>query len=221
MNELLFIVEDKIGNRENTVYLLNDAWDDWFQYSTQYVVYYVDMKGYQKRIGFVKIAEQNQTERRAILPTSFTELGEDFFSLGASEDYYLGLKENLSLEMMEHILKALNDIAFNLQLYEQVKRQNVTQISLKRDVTETLIKGQFYRIAHGGARLTKYSFEYSFPLICGGANKAIDFEVIPDSKPPTNIHAIIGKNGVGKTSLLKRMLYMEKTIRKNMEDSIE
>lgn len=42
MNELLFVVDDKVGLRENTFYLLNDGWDDWFQYSTQYIAYYVD-----------------------------------------------------------------------------------------------------------------------------------------------------------------------------------
>ena len=33
-NGLLFIVSDKHGNRPNTIYLVNDNWDDWFTYST-------------------------------------------------------------------------------------------------------------------------------------------------------------------------------------------
>ena len=207
MNELLFIVDDKVGIRENTFYLLNDGWDDWFQYSTQYIAIYIDEQGKQIRIGYVKIAEKAQTERRASLPSQFTELCEDYYSLGSSEDYYLELKDNIKPDIREQILRALNDIAFNIDLYEQVKDYNVTKVSLKRDVTETMILGQLNRIAHGGARLTKYSFEYSFPVAYGGEDKTIDFMVIPDSKPPTNIHAIIGKNGVGKTTLLKKMLY--------------
>ena len=205
MNELLFVVDDKVGLRENTFYLLNDGWDDWFQYSTQYIAYYVDEDSKQTRIGYVKIAEKGQTERRASLPSQFSELSEEFYSLGASEDYYLELKDNLQPDIRERVLRALNDIAFNTDIYEAVKNYNVTRISLKRDITESMILGQLKRIAHGGARLTRYSFEYSFPVSYGGEDKSIDFVVIPDSKPPTNIHAIIGKNGVGKTTLLKKM----------------
>lgn len=34
----------------------------------------------------------------------------------------------------------------------------------------------------------------------------LDFHVIPEANPPTNIHVIIGSNGVGKTSLLNHMI---------------
>ena len=96
-NELVFRVSDTCGTRKNTVYLINDKWDDWFTYETQYVAYYVDNGGICQRIGFVKIAEMDQTERRAHLPEQFESLDEKFFSLGASEDYYISLKDNLSL----------------------------------------------------------------------------------------------------------------------------
>lgn len=206
MNELLFSVVDEVGFRENTFYLLNDRWNDWFKYSTQYMAYYVDENSKQIEIGYVKIAEKGQTERRALLPVEFKELSENFYSLGTSEVYYLKLKDNLKPDIRERVLKALNDIAFNTDIYESVKDYEVTQFSLKRDITETMILGQFNRIAHGGARLTNYSFKYSFPFCYVGRDISIDFVVIPESKPPTNIHAIIGKNGVGKTTLLKNML---------------
>ena len=206
-NRLYFVVSDYIvRRRKNTVYLLNDAWDDWFRYETQYRVEYIDLNGESKKIGFVKIAEKNQINRRVNLPQKFERLDDNFFSLGASEDYYMVLKDNLS-EYRENILTALNDIAYNLKLYESVKSYDVVKSSLLRDITVSTIKGQFHRMSKGGARLTDYSFSYSLPENFGGEDNKIDFKVKAESKPPTNIHAIIGKNGVGKTTILKRMLY--------------
>ncbi len=205
-NDLIFKVSDVCGTRKNTVYLVNDKWDDWFTYETQYVAYYVDNEGTNKRIGFVKIAEMNQSERRAKLPEMFQSLDENFISLGASEDYYISLKDNLS-EYREKILVALNDIAYNLSLFEHVKNQPVVNQSLMRDLTRSMVKGQFNRMAKGGARLTNYSFTYCMSKDSGGESNKISFEVLAESKPPTNIHAIIGKNGVGKTTLLKKCCF--------------
>ena len=35
----------------------------------------------------------------------------------------------------------------------------------------------------------------------------MSFAVIPDSNPPTNVHVLIGRNGTGKTSLIKNMIH--------------
>lgn len=43
---------------DSTVYLINDNWDDWFEFETQYYVYYK-----RNSIGGIKIARRNQTER--------------------------------------------------------------------------------------------------------------------------------------------------------------
>ena len=200
-----FVVGDTLLDQLDTVYLINDKWDDWFTYETQYNMYYVDINGDSNWIGYVKIARVGQTERRAVLPEIFQTLDSTFFSLGSSEDYYLNLQMYLS-ERMERVLMALNDIAYNLDLYEQFKVQNVMQYSLMRDITKATLVGQFNRMAHGGSRLTNYSFVYTTSTKFSRESTDLDFDVVADSKPPTNIHALIGKNGVGKTTLLRDML---------------
>lgn len=39
----------------------------------------------------------------------------------------------------------------------------------------------------------------------GDSSQTLRFQVKPESLPPTNIHAIIGRNGVGKSHLLHSM----------------
>jgi len=72
-------------------------------------------------------------------------------------------------------------------------------------VTEKSINGQFYRLATGGARLTRYQFTYTPPKREGKSPFILAFDVRPESAPPTNIHVLTGRNGVGKTHLLNLM----------------
>lgn len=102
----------------NTGYLIEDQWDDWFQYSTMYDLYIVDSLSHQCYMGKTKIGQKGMVEdqRRPALPESFSRLSEDFFSLGQDSYYYENIK-NLGDVMRSEILAALNDIAYNTMLY--------------------------------------------------------------------------------------------------------
>ncbi|CAG4926504.1 hypothetical protein R54767_05296 [Paraburkholderia gardini] len=50
--------------------------------------------------------------------------------------------------------------------------------------------------------LTEYRFFYTAPFGDSIGPMQLNFEVVPNSLPPTNIHILIGRNGVGKTTLL-------------------
>jgi len=56
-------------------------------------------------------------------------------------------------------------------------------------------------LATGQAALTSYSFQYLFPSTSHAISPppVLSFEVHPNSLPATNIHVLIGRNGVGKT----------------------
>lgn len=189
---------------EKTIYLIHDNWDDWFTYETTYSVIYVDELRNKHIIGTIKIGQVNQNQRIPDLPKECKKFSEDFFSLGTSEYYYEKLKQT---DIREELLIKIRDIAFDTDLFWKVRNYAVTTISLMRDITSTTILGQFNRIAKGGARLTDYDFEYILPDQIAGDNKKLLFSVECNNKPPSNIHVLIGKNGVGKTTILKRMLY--------------
>lgn len=190
------------NNNEDNVYLENSNWDDWFEFETVYRVYYLN-----KLIGNIKIGREGQTERRAILPSTFTCLPEGYFSLGTSSSYYAGLKDcNKRIE----ILSGLKDIAYDLELFNKIVTQRVTQISLLRDISVSTVKGQFHRIADGGAVLTDHDFKYILPDIdiITGNNQHLDFQVDAENNTPSsNIHVLIGNNGIGKTTIIKGMLH--------------
>lgn len=188
---------------ESTFILIHDNWDDWFKYKTTYSLFFI-CNNESKSIGTIKIGGFHLDAPTPKLPNSFEKLPGEFFSLGLDDYYYEKIKEFGSEKRIE-ILTALNDISYDLDLYNKVKDLDVTKISLMRGVNEFSILNQFNRIAHGKARLTEYRFEYIYPEK-NGENVKMDFFVNPYSKPPTNIHVIVGRNNVGKTYLIKNII---------------
>ncbi|MDI5982997.1 hypothetical protein QDK53_42925, partial [Amycolatopsis magusensis] len=123
-----------------------------------------------------------------------------FFSLGQSAKYYKNIKK-LNDDLRIDFLTAINDIAFNDEFMEKYSEQEVLTVSLMREVNKYNYENQFKRIARGGALLT--DFDFTFSLEYQNKKKDLHFKVEPDTLPPTNLHAVIGTNGVGKTTVLK------------------
>lgn len=193
----------------NSAYLIKDNWDDWFEFSTMYTLVYVDSKKEKNLIGSTKIGQfdMEKGQRSPAIPVEFQELDEKFFSVGQDDSFYEELN-SLGEGIRDQILSALNDIALREDLYDIAIRERVASISLLRSVSHTSIKGQYRRLAKGDARLSKYSFTYKSPIMKGTGSERIllSFDVIPESNPPTNIHVLIGRNGVGKTHLMNNMI---------------
>jgi ABC-type multidrug transport system ATPase subunit len=193
---------------KSKAFLLTDNWDDWFTYNTMYSLVVYDAQGTEHSAGSVKIGQFNMKEdqRRAGIPKEFDRLGEEFFSLGQDDSYYEMLND-LGPEPRDRILRALKDVALDQDHYQRALDEKVTGVSLLRSVTRATVQGQFSRLARGGARLSRYEFNYTAPK--SGRAKShpvkLSFVVQPESMPPTNVHILIGRNGVGKTYLLNNM----------------
>lgn len=187
------------------VYLVIDNWDD-YKYRTQYYMYYISEEKINYPIGSIKIGQYNMEKGRPNLSDQFEEIASDCFSLGQSRSYYDNLK-NLGDEIRETILDGLNDIAKDLKLFNIAKKEHVSQVSLLRDIKSFTVREQYHRLANGGAKLTDYSFTYHSPVRTENVpGISIEFKVTPNSNPPTNIHTLIGRNGVGKTTLINGMI---------------
>ncbi|MDQ5937404.1 MAG: hypothetical protein QG574_4763 [Cyanobacteriota bacterium erpe_2018_sw_21hr_WHONDRS-SW48-000092_B_bin.40] len=187
------------------IFLAEDNWDDWFEFSTLYNCWYRDEFGESHHIGGVKIGQFGMAagQRRPTIPSKFSEIPKDCFSIGQDESYY----EELSrLAILTDVLAGLNDIAANLELFEIAKIERVTGLSLLRSISSSTVRGQFHRLAHGGLRLSKFNFSYIAPSAPDETVPVkLSFQVTPESNPPTNVHVLIGRNGVGKTTILNNM----------------
>ncbi len=192
---------------KSKVYLIWDNWND-YSYLTLFRLIYVDENSQIHDIGSIKIGYygQKENERKLSIGDTFEYLGSEYFSLGQSDSYYEKLN-SLGESVRDEILTGLNDIAKFPDIYEKAIKENVTKFSLLRSISQTSVTGQFRRIASGGASLTNYSFKFINPKIRGTLEAMqLEFNVDPESFPPTNIHVLIGRNGVGKTHLINNMI---------------
>lgn len=188
----------------NEVLLVRDNWNDWFTWVTQFYVVVVTQDLRRIDLGHVKIARAGMTAQSAVtvalLPSFFNDLEAPWFSIGQNENYYEQLNE-LGVEYRDWYLHAIRDMAFRPALLDQYAEEEVLHRSLLRDIDLGRVRSRFNRLAGGDAALTNYAFRFTFPQAVGTANPPpqLTFQVIPASSPPTNVHVVIGRNGVGKT----------------------
>ncbi|RKS21769.1 putative AbiEii toxin of type IV toxin-antitoxin system [Flavobacterium endophyticum] len=205
-----FEILDKPGNyppqSKNKVYLTWDNWND-YSYYTTFGIFFVDENSEKHRLGGVMLGfkGQKQLDRVFQVGYSFDYIGDTHFSLGTSEEYYERLNM-LPSKIREEILINLNDLARNIELLEGIKHERVFRSSFLRSLSESTITGQYRRMALGGAKLTPYRFLFNQPSANNSSFLKLTFDVEPDSLPPTNIHVLIGRNGVGKTYLINNMI---------------
>jgi predicted ATPase len=191
----------------DSVQLLPDNWDD-YSFKTSFEVVFYDAEGQRSELGTVKIGYPAQPSGWTMeaMPKQFENLPTGWFSLGQDVDYYQKIREKLTPESRDRFLRALGDVVADGGLLGAVQDEDVFRHSLMRSVSLSVIHGQFRRVLEGLAILTEFRFAYSDPGDERHAAINLDFVVDPSSKPSTNIHVLIGRNGVGKTTLLNNMV---------------
>jgi hypothetical protein len=186
----------------NQAFLFTDRWDDWGKFRTQFYLRVVDENGVVHDIGSVKIGQTGLRpagvvepgQRAPEIPNSFDALGDNFFSLGQGEDYYVSLN-GLNEQLRQGVLRGLRDVAFNLTIFEANVDETVMYESLLRGVHAANVRSRLNRLTRGDASLTRFHFRYRLPLPGDIPPAVMDFEVVPESVPPTNVHVLIGRNG--------------------------
>lgn len=194
----------------NCAFLSQDNWDDWSKYRTMFYLRVFDAEGVVHDVGSVKIGQVGLRPARIVepgqrapeIPLEFDALDERFFSLGQGEDYYATLNA-LAPELKERVLIGLRDVASDLDLFEARLGEDVMNESLLRDIKQGTVRSRLNRLTRGDAALTEFNFRYTLPNAEGVSPAILDFVVHPDSIPPTNVHVLIGRNGVGKSRCIR------------------
>ncbi|MGY8770741.1 MAG: hypothetical protein ACKVH8_20210 [Pirellulales bacterium] len=193
------------GNSQ--VYLKIDNWND-YGFVTAFHMTLHDENGQFHDIGGIKIGFKEQTiqiDTYGKLLDRFERVDEEFFSLGMGVDFYRKMS-SLSKPFRDQTLIALRDIVLKPSIIEDIKEEKVFSTSLLRSSSLSVIKGQYARVLEGKAELTDYKFKYIRSEEEGWGGIDVSFDVEASSTPSTNIHAVFGRNGVGKTTLLNGMI---------------
>jgi predicted ATPase len=203
------------------VVLIRDNWNDWFKWQTMYSVKaFLDDRSHVD-LGSVKIGRRNMAPPSGAteLPNEFEQLNDDFFSLGQSENYYETLN-TLPNYFRQQYLESIRDCAYNIDIFENNLTEPVMRGSLLREISISQVRGRFRTLAQGRSELTKYSFEYEFPKDKRSPDPPpiLKFDVEPLSLPPTNVHVLIGRNGVGKSRCFDLLARTLLGIKKEGED---
>ncbi len=192
----------------STAFLRYDNWND-YSYVTMFYVTLFDKNGDHHDLGNIKIGFKGQTTSESTfskLTSPFNFLPENFFSLGTELEYYQKLIAIEDEYTKDDYLSSLRDVVRNEKDFEVAIEEEVFSVSFLRGVSLATIKEQFRRVLKGGVARTDFSFSYLRLPDESNAGLELSFEVSAESKPSTNIHALIGRNGVGKTTILNGMI---------------
>ncbi len=189
------------------VLTFNSEWNDNFSYKTRYHLYYL-CDGIQKYIGEVKIMKKGCNNTSDVLPPSFYSLDPDYCSLGQSDTYYSNFSKFFKNQSYIYIAE-ICDVALYSHLHKKFEKEPPFISSLIRynDAERALRLGRY--IVYGRDITNAFSFQYEFipPYNKENDNKVLfDFDFAGDKAYYKRAIALIGENGVGKSSLMKKLV---------------
>lgn len=185
-----------------------DKWND-FGIVTNYWLNYYNEDGEKLDVGAVKImaeiGDDVAVKTRDHIPDKFFSLPENFCSLGQDYEFYENLKKIFTNKKALSILRALRDTALFEDIQEEFEKTHVFITSLIRssEAERNLREAKYRMYDYDLSNL--YSFKYTFKPLYGEGVVDIDFNFDGNLDIPSRIYAIIGKNGVGKTQLLRSL----------------
>ena len=213
------IYVDKLGDNKPCFYLKSILWDD-YGHKTSFNLQYIDQEGNYSSVGRVKICKKNENKTLDVIPKSFTSLDLNYCSLGQDTSYYSNIKKVLG-DDAKAFLYAMRDAAVFSRISDDFINDSGFRHSLLRDNSaDTALNIGRYVLA-GFDPDDRVNFTYKTRLAYAPNiefNIKFDFGKINKEDNFNRVIAIIGENGVGKTSLLSNLA---KSIAKQQKDCFQ
>ncbi len=206
----LSIIQESIPqNIGNNVFLIAfNSWDDYGN-KTSCVLYYKDLEGNTIEIGGLKLMKRGEKNTYDVIDESFYSLSNDYCSLGQDVSYYEKMYELFKNDAYIY-LRALCDAAVFSKIHECFEKDTIFEVSLYRDniAEKALREGRF--IINGREMKNAYAFSYLYkPNYYSEVNSAsipVSFDFKYQCMPYERVYGLIGENGVGKTTLLEKII---------------
>jgi len=218
-SNMFTIYVDKLGDDKPCFFLDSIVWDD-YGHKTSFQLYYVNQDGNKSNVGKVKICKKNENKTLGVIPKSFTSLDLNYCSLGQDTSYYSNKKKVLG-DDAKAFLYAMRDAAVFSRISDDFINDSGFRHSLLRDNSaDTALNIGRYVLA-GFDPDDRVNFTYKTRLAYAPNfefNIKFDFGKINKEDNFNRVIAIIGENGVGKTSLLSNLA---KSIAKQQKDCFQ
>ena len=187
--------------------LLSNTWDD-YGAKTKYGLSYYDEHKRCHYLGVLKIVKKSDGENenwvtREVLTGMFTDIGDDYCSLGQETIYYDNIK-SLFPETYRDILLCLRDCALYPDIETLFRGKGVFRSLIRSNDAERILREEKFRIT-GQDIKTRYVFDYLFKPKYANEPLRIPLHFSQTGHRPNRIYAIIGENGVGKTQFISTL----------------
>jgi len=178
-------------------------WDDFGRKTTFYLTYYDSLRK-PHYIDKIKIMNEDNFDTREVLEKTFTELGDNFCSIGQSMDYYSSLYNILGKSDFDTYLEKVNDVAFLNPVRDRFEFNPTFQNSLIR----TSEAEKAFKEARNKIYNIRFERDFNFDYRCKLDNAEdfhkVSFNFSENVGLPNRVIALIGKNGTGKTQFMAK-----------------
>lgn len=182
-----------------------DSWDD-YNFKTRFEVTYYDIDKKPRYIGKIRILKRGEYTTFDVIDKEFYKLTNDYCSLFSNEEDYFDLKKIIG-NRFDSVLAALNDAAYFPLIYENFENEKGFNDSLCRNEKESekILRTIRYKLNYEDIS-NLFVFDYLFTPLYSESNVNFSFDFNVNASIPKRVYSIIGKNGVGKTLLIKDLI---------------
>ncbi|MFE5944260.1 AAA family ATPase [Streptomyces sp. NPDC056480] len=186
------------------VVLERDRWDD-FGFKTMFDAQLFSSPQNSQDLGAVKILKRGQEEGPTEVPDHFTDLGDDFCSLGQAYSYYELIHDHLP-QYVDGILGGLRDVAWNQSIHLSFQEEPGFRTSLLRSgIAQLALDGAISLLDDSKSVQRNDALKFNFETSVGGEKFSIGFQFEDRQPLPGRMNVVIGYNGTGKTQLLANL----------------